>query len=331
MRLCTNALRVLLVTLLTLLLEGACFAAESPLQITLGAIESGTVLWELEAMRKLRLDAQNNVEVTVFPLADAKAGQIALQAGRVDVILSDFVYVSIQRNSGNMLSIVPHSLAVGGLIVNPASDIKTVDDLKGKTLAISGSPVDKSWVILQAYYAQRTGRKLDDDAVVRFGAPPLVNELVSSGRVDAALNLWNWNVQAVLAGKTELVSVPQMLSAIGISEVPPLLGWTFTEATAASKKPALDAFLDASFATKKVLLEDDAIWESLRPLMKAQDDATFTALRNEYRAGIVKSYGPNQVEAARQTFALLGQFGGADVVGDIPVLAEGTFWTGYGQ
>lgn len=304
--------------------------AADPLKLTIGAMENGTVLWELEAMRTLGLDKANNLELEVRPLADAKAGQIALQAGAVDVILSDFVYVSLQRNSGNLLSFVPHSLAVGGLMVDPAAGISTIADLKGKTLAVSGSPVDKSWVILQAGYAQATGRVLTDDATIRFGAPPLINELILGGQAQASLNLWNWNARAKLAGKTELMSVWDMLKSLGVSEQPPLLGWAFTDQEAATKTAALVAFLDASFATKAVLLSDDAIWVSIRPLMRVEgDDALFVQLRDDYRLGIVTSYDPDHIEPAEQSFALMAKFGGRDVVGDVPTLAPDTFWKGY--
>jgi NitT/TauT family transport system substrate-binding protein len=327
--------RVIKAVLSAVALAGAMLTpvfAQDPLKLTIGAMENGTVLWELEAMKALGLDSANTIELIVRPLADAKAGQIALQAGGVDVILSDFVFVSIQRNRGNMLTFVPHSLAVGGLIVDPAANIATVADLKGKTLAISGSPVDKSWVILQAYYGSVTGGKLADDATVRFGAPPLINELITGGQAQASLNLWNWNARAKLAGKTELMSVWDMLQALGLSEQPPLLGWTFTDRTAETKTAALVAFLDASFATKAALLSDDVLWDTIRPVMKVKDDdALFKQLRDDYRAGIVKSYDPSHIEAAAQSFALMAKYGGPDVVGDVPTLAPGTFWKGYSK
>jgi NitT/TauT family transport system substrate-binding protein len=326
---------VIRVALSAIILAGAMIVpalAADPMKIRIGAMENGTLFWELEAMKALGLDKKHNVELDVRGLADAKAGQIALQAGEVDVILSDFVYASIQRNSGNLLTFVPHSLAVGGLIVDPAADITKIDDLKGKTLAISGSPVDKSWVILQAYYGSVTGGKLADDATVRFGAPPLINELITTGQAQASLNLWNWNARAKLAGRTELMSVWDMLEALGVSEQPPLLGWLFSDQTAADKKDTLVAFLDASFDTKAALLSDDGIWDTIRPVMNVKDDdALFKQLRDDYRLGIVKGYDPNHIEAAQQSFALMAKYGGPDVVGDVPTMADGTFWKGYSK
>src|SRR5690606_5162762 len=153
-----------------------------------------------------------------------------------DVILSDFVWVSIQRNQGNMVTSVPHSLAVGGLMVPPGTDIAAVTDLPGKTIAVGGGPVDKSWIVLQAYYASLAdGGRLVDEVEARYGAPPLVNELLANGEADAALNFWHWNARAKVAGNTELVTVADMLAELGVEREPPLLVWAFMDETAAER------------------------------------------------------------------------------------------------
>ncbi|MGB3339364.1 MAG: ABC transporter substrate-binding protein [Devosia sp.] len=301
-------------------------------QLSLGVQESGTVQWEIETIKALGLDKKHGVELDVRPLADSRAGQIALQAGEVDVILSDFVWVTIQRNEGGSVTMVPHSLAVGGLMVGADSDITKVEDLKGRTVAVAGGPVDKSWVTLQAYYNSVTGSKLVDDVTANYGAPPLVNELLGNGGADAALNFWQWNARSKVAGATELLSVATMLKELGVSEQPPLLGWTFTDETATAKHDAIVAFLDASFEAKDALLHDDAVWDGLRTIMGAADnEALFIQLRDDYRAGIVSSYDPTKMEAAEQAFALMAEYGGSDLVGEGQTLDPGTFWQGYSK
>ncbi|MBL4690238.1 MAG: ABC transporter substrate-binding protein, partial [Rhodospirillales bacterium] len=65
------------------------------------------------------------------------------------------------------------------------------------------------------------------------------------------------------------------------------------------------------------------------PLTKAKNDETFFALRKAYRAGIPKSFGDEDIAAAKTLFAILATFGGRDLVGESPVLAPGTFWSGW--
>jgi NitT/TauT family transport system substrate-binding protein len=326
-----NVLKTFVVSLATMLLcLPALSQVQGPTRLTVGVQESGTVQWEIETIRRLGLDQRHGVELEIRPLADSRAGQIALQAGAVDVILSDFVWVAIQRAQGNALTMVPHSLAVGGLMVPPGTDIASIADLEGKTIGVAGGPVDKSWVILQAYYRKLTGGTLIDMVQANYGAPPLINELLASGGIDAALNFWQWNARAKASGAIELLSVADMLSELGVSQTPPLLGWTFTDAVADQKGIALRAFLEASFEAKQILLSDAASWESLRDLMGAgQDDALFGQLRDDYRAGIVSAYDPNNMQAAEETFALLAEFGGSDLVGDVTALPAGTFWPGF--
>lgn len=308
-------------------LTGLARATET---VRLGVQATGTVRWELSAMQALDLDTANGVTLDIREVADAKAGQLALQAGAVDIILSDFVFVSVSRAKGSDLTLVPHSLAVGGLLVDPAAKIAGLADLKGKRLAISGSPVDKSFVILSAAYAKATGRKLADDAELRFGAPPLVNELFGKGEADAALNLWNWNARAIAAGKVELVSIPALLQSLGIAETPPLLGWTFSEAWAKAHPAAIKGFLDASFATKTRLLRDDALWDDLKPLMQVDETpALFPLLRDAYRGGIVSTYDPAATGPAEDLFTILVATGGLDLGGGLTSLYPGTFWAGY--
>ena len=299
-------------------------------KLTLAVQATGTVKWELAAMSALGLDKKYKLELTVNDVADSPAGQVALQAHSADVILSDFVWVSLQRHQGNMVEMVPHSLTVGGLMVDPAAGISGLADLKGKTLAVSGSPTDKSFVILSADYNKVTGGNLSDDATIKFGAPPLVNEVFTGGQAQAALNLWNWNARAKIAGKTQLISVGDMLADLGVSETPPLLGWTFFEDFAKEHKNALKAFLTASFATKEALLTDDAVWEEIRDVMNVgDDDALFKQLRDDYRAGIVQHYSASEMGPAAESFAVMAKFGGSDVVGDATELADGTFYKGF--
>lgn len=299
-------------------------------RFTLALQEGGTASWEIAAMRAAGMDAAQGLTLEVRQVADSKAAQVALQAGAVDAMLSDFVWVSGQRRRGADFTFVPHSLAVGGLMAPPGGPLQSLAALEGKTLAVAGGPLDKSYAILQAAFAAQTGKALAPLIEVRFGAPPLVQELLLGGQVDAALNFWHFNARAGLAGMREVISVKAMLAGLGLARTPPLLGWVFAQSLAEARPGDVARFLDASFATKDLLASDDAIWRAIRPQMRGAeaDDALFAALRGAYRAGIVRDFGAQDLLAARQTHALLARYGATEDGAD---LAPGTFWAGYSR
>ena len=88
-------------------------------------------------------------------------------------------------------------------------------------------------------------------------------------------------------------------------------------------------FLAASRKAKQILLESDAEWERLRPLMKAKDDKTFVALRNSYRRGVPTRWGEPERQDARRLFDVLAEVGGVKLVGKSAELQPGTFWAPY--
>ncbi len=327
-----NMTALKIVTTGGLVISWMALSAFSPAakKIELGLQTTGTAAWEIAAMQAAHLDEHHGIDIEVRDVANSGAGQVALQAGEVDVILSDFVWTSIQRHEGADFTFVPHSLAVGGLMVMPDGPVQSLEDLDGASIAVAGGPVDKSFVALQAYYAAKTGGTLSEVIEAEFGAPPLVNELLLSGGVDAALNFWHFNARATVDGAVELISVAEMLKELGVERTPPLLGWVFSERWANSHDDEIARFLDASFETKQLLLEDDEIWDTIRPAMGEEiSDETFIALRDSYRRGIVTSYDQADIDAAAQSFALMVQYGGVDLVGDDPEIAEGTFWDGF--
>ena len=135
-------------------------AASMP-AVRVGVLRYGTVSWEIDVIRHHALDATAQITVVPVELAAAQAAQVALQAGQVDMIVLDWLWVARQRGAGADWTFVPFSNAVGALIAPAGSPVRELRDLEGRTLGIAGSPLDKSWLILRAYAKQRYGIDLD--------------------------------------------------------------------------------------------------------------------------------------------------------------------------
>ena len=298
-------------------------------QIRVGVLKFGTVNWELDVIKTRQLAANKGVDLQVVPLASKSATQVAIQGGAVDVIVSDWIWVSRQRAEGRDYAFVPYSTAAGALMVDPTADITELVDLKGKRVGVAGGPVDKSWLILRAYSQQELGEDLAKFAEPNYAAPPLLNELALRKEIPAVLNFWHYAARLKAAGMNQLISVEELLPALGVNEPVPLVGWVFRESWAESQREPLGHFLQASMEAKRILAQSDQEWERLRPQLKVDSDASLQALRQAYRAGIPPCFGAAQIAAAEQVFAILAKEGGEELVGTSHELSEGTFWDGF--
>ena len=83
----------------------------------------------------------------------------------------------------------------------------------------------------------------------------------------------------------------------------------------------------AASKANQLLASSDEEWQRLRPMMAADDNATFEALKKYYRQGIPgRSIHENEADA-KVLYQFLRQLGGEELVGSGTDLAPGTFWT----
>jgi NitT/TauT family transport system substrate-binding protein len=296
--------------------------------IRLGVLKFGTVNWELNVIKHHGLDLEAGINLDVVGLANKDATAIAFNAGDVDLIVTDWIWTSRQRDAGADCTFVPYSVAAGSVMVHPDSGIETLSDLKGKKIGVAGSPIDKSWLLLRAYTIKTLGEDLEKIAKPIYAAPPLLNEKFKQREFDAVLNYWNYTARLRAAGMKELIKVQKLLPELGVPGRLPLIGYVFGEKWAETNLNTLEKFFHASTMARQIMLESDAEWERLRPFTMAKNDATLVALRDGYRDGVPRKFGKKQSDAIRAAFEIVAEHGGRRLVGKSTQLAAGTLWPG---
>ncbi|MGI9433255.1 MAG: ABC transporter substrate-binding protein, partial [Geminicoccaceae bacterium] len=260
-------------------------AAENIGVLRLGVLGFGTVNWELDVIKTHGLDEERSFTLHVEGFGGGQATKVALQGDAVDGIVSDWLWVSRQRAEGENLVFIPYSSTVGALMVPPDSEIETLEDLAGKKIGVAGGALDKSWLLIQGVAQQRHGLDLGNEVEAIFGAPPLLNEKVQTGELDAVLNYWHFCARLEAQGYNRLLGVNAAVKELGITSDVPQLGYVFREDFANENADLIEAFADASRAAK-ALLQTDEEWARIRELTKAKDDATLEALKVRFQEGI---------------------------------------------
>ena len=291
--------------------------------IRIGVQASGTVDWELATLQE---NPQTDFQLEIQHVANAEAGKIALQSGAVDMIVSDWIWVSRLRATGTDFTFYPYSNTSGALVVPENSPIHSIKDLKGKRLGIAGGELDKNWLLLQALAGQE---QLDLNTSVEkvFGAPPLINEQIKQNRVDAALTYWHFAARLEAQRYRQIIDGKGLLRGLGIQEDVPSLGYVFKQSWANSHKAAVNSFFKASKQAKNQLCTSDGVWQKIIPLTKADDAPTQTKLRQRYCEGGIEHWGEPEQLAAARIYSMLRTLSNNQLTGQSEKLQPGTFWS----
>ena len=324
-----RSLSTLFAALLVLCVSSQVWAENTKVKV--GVLKFGTVNWELAALKHAGLDTANGIDLEIVKFAGDDATNIALQGGAVDIIVSDWLWVSRQRADDVALTMARYSSSVGSLMVREDSPVTSLADLRGQKIGVAGGPLDKSWLLLQGMAKQEHGLDLVAENEIVFGSPPLLAEKTKQGELDANLNYWHYCARLEADGFRVLTSAEDAANALGATGPLASIGYVFNETWAAENIDAVAGFLKASRATKKMLNDSDEEWTRLSESGVIKDKGkALTTLRDRFREGIPTRELNDEIRDAEVIYRVLAKAGGAKLVGDSAVLVDGTFWEGEG-
>jgi NitT/TauT family transport system substrate-binding protein len=293
--------------------------------IRLAIQKTGTVAWELDVARAHGFDKDVGLTIDTLELASPEAGKIALRGGSADIMVADWLWVSRERDLGAKLVFYPYSTALGGVMVSGDSPIHNLADLKGKSLAVAGGPIDKSWLLLAAATKQQ-GVDLKQQARIVYGAPALLAAKMQQGETDAMLNYWNFCARLEAQGFRRIADIEDLLPRFGAKGKLSMIGYVFDKRWAQAHQSAVTQFLDMTAKAKQVLLTSDDEWRRIAPLTGAGDAATLKIYRDRYRQGIPNRSVDAEEADAQVLYRVLAKLGGPALVGEATELAPGTFY-----
>ncbi|MEE9424331.1 MAG: ABC transporter substrate-binding protein [Methylococcales bacterium] len=322
-----NRLLVRLLIPLLLFFNVSTTQATEAFPIKIGVIAFGTLQWELTVIQQQGLDKAANLKLNLITLANPQAGKIALHAGTVDIGIADWFWVSNQRaNNNSPLTFAPYSATAGALMVPETSTITSIKQLAKKRIGIAGGEIDKNWLLLQTLASTQHKLNLDESVNKTYGAPPILNQQLLQGRLDALLTYWHFAAQLEANGYKRLLDGAKMLKLLGVEQTLPTLGYIFDEHWANQHRQAIQRFLKISRQAKNLICTSDKIWNTVLLLTRSNNKQAQTILRQRYCEGRINQWGDAEKQAAANVYKRITNHHPRLFPEKSKTLAAGTFW-----
>jgi len=293
--------------------------------IRLAVQKTGTFAWELEVIKEHGLDKKAGLDLEITQLASTEAEKIAIQGNSADLILSDWLWVARERSLGSKLTFYPYSNSLGAVMVPAQSPAKDLAGLKGKKIAVAGGPLDKSWLLLQAF-AKRSDLDLKSKTDVLYGAPSLLSAKLVQGEVDANLNFWNFCADLESQGFRRLIGMDTVEKDLGAKAPVAMVGYVFNEGFVQKHPGVIERFLAIAREAKTLLAQSDQDWQRLGPQIGIKSEAELALYRRRYLDGIPHRPVAEEEADAKVLYRILAETGGPDLVGPGTEMDAGTFF-----
>jgi len=288
---------------------------------------SGSLNWELTVIERQKLDLKHGFLLEKTLYADLSAEKIALQGGRVDLIVHPWLWVAAQRaRSVPIQAVYPYTLNLASVLVREGSPIRGLRDLRGKRVGIF-SPADSNWLVLRAACKRLHGFDPQVESTAISGSPILLSGLLEQGEFDAILQFWQHSVRLLASGRFRAVAeLRELLRVFGVSKPIALLAYVCREEFANSQAGLVAAFLEASREARDYLAASAGIWPELGEEMGISDARALSLVRERYLEGVPKVWSAECVQDIERLFEELDRAGCTDILGFSSV-PSGTFST----
>jgi NitT/TauT family transport system substrate-binding protein len=266
---------------LLLLFAGHAASAQEPIEVRFGVIASGGQGEVPYAIRQFNLDRKYGFVLQEVDLTAPGQQYVMYRAGSIDVSPGTFLDLLRQRKAGFGLQAFHGFQRYNNyIVVKPDSPIRSFADLKGKRFGEFGTTF-LDWLILRAAGKKAFGFDIERDADLVQGAPPLLNQFLAKGEIEAMLQFSTLTLGPIKAGEQRmLIDVPGVMRRAGFVPDAFNSNWLVAERWSAAHPGAvtrLSAMIDEAYAKLKT---DDSLWLPIAAKIGFTDPAIVEAYRN---------------------------------------------------
>lgn len=306
--------------------------ARTPLGTVRGAFEAtGSPSWIMRTIQRRELDRRRGFALVLDLGGDAvkrsrQATAALLADGAADVIDTDWLSIARLRREGLAVKAVfPYGRIMGGVVVPAASDVRSLAELRGRTLGVVHA-LDKSWLVVRAACRWRHGFDPAREAsVVEAASKTVLLDWIEGGAVDAAVLYWHL-VPALVAGGRfrQLCDVLDLVDELNGAS-PPTTFFVFREEFLAARGALVQAFVEAYREAVQLLRASSASWADAVAAPGGLLGAPERALRASWQRRVCTAWEPADVHALGRLLDVLKKVAGEEAVGGVGALPPEMF------
>ncbi len=275
-------------------------------ELSVSVLQFGTAHWELDHIVHQQLDRKHGYRLVLRAVANLSASHLAVVSGSANGAVADLLWAQSRYEAGNPYLYLPFSSHIGDIVVPESSDVRDLADLQGLRIGVAGGPESKGWVLLRKV-ASRQGIDLAGSTEVQFAAPPLLNQGLKRGQMDAIVTYWHFAARLKgQGGWRSAFSMAELLAAMEMDVNLPVLGYVFPEKWATRHADLIDRFASSVAEAKAELAARASAWDRLRPLLRNPETGVFNALRDGFIAGIPEPLTDDRIANLRELLVLTG-------------------------
>jgi NitT/TauT family transport system substrate-binding protein len=268
------------------------------------------------AIHEAGLDRKYGIRIEIIDFAAPGQQYTMFRSDAADIAAGNFIDLLRQRKAGNAIQAIHGFQGYSNrFVVRPQSQITAFADLRGRKVGTFGATF-LDWLIARAAGRKAYSVDLLTDTTVVTGAPPLLNQFLARGEVEATLQFSSLTLAPIARNEQRaLIDMPALMAAAGFRTDVFYLQWMVTEKWAGANPDAarrLPAMLDDAYAALK---SDDGLWPALAQRIGITDPAVVAAYRDLARRINNPPYGAAFVGPTQEMLDAIIAIAGEQAVG----------------
>lgn len=236
------------------------------------------------AIQKYGLDRKHGLDMQQVDYAVPGQQYTLFRAGSADVAIGNFVDLHRQRRAGVAIKAFHGYQAYNNpVVVKAGSPIAQLRELRGKRVGGFGNTF-LDWLVLRAAGKKAHGLDLEVDATSIVVSPPLLNQLLAKGEIDAAIQFSSLAIGPLTAGEQRAISdLPTLMREAGFSPEAFYTQWFIAEDWLRRNAGVLDRVYAMFAEGYERLSTDDALWLPLAQKVRITEPKAVDAYRDKGR------------------------------------------------